>query len=133
MVESKVVVTMVGYPGCAVIVRFFLNVSFAGASDILFAPSFDGAFIVRVEANTLTSLASGPFAELRVAARTYGGGFRKEEGEKFVWDGKMRSLLELLQRGEPDEHFQKGQRRADGRERRSSSGCVRGCGAWLLG
>ena len=53
---------------------------------VVFSVALDGAFVVRIESNLLTSFTTGSAAFVNVAAGARGGGFFEEESEEFVGD-----------------------------------------------
>jgi len=75
-------------------------------ANILLAASFDRAFIVRIKAHFLPSRSPHTASVLGIPASAVSTGFREEEVEELVCDGKMRLLLELLKGGQTDEQFE---------------------------
>jgi hypothetical protein len=67
----------------------------------------DRALVVWVKAHPHACLATGTPTKFRVSARTHRAAFRKEEVKILVRNGKVGVLLELLQRSETDQHFEK--------------------------
>ena len=103
--------------------------------EVLLSAALDGTFVVGVEAYTQAGLAADTAAQLRVASCAHGAALGEEEGEEFVWDGKVGGLLELLEGGEADQHFEEGEGgldRGEGRVCRVLLGCVLWEGGGLL-
>lgn len=96
------------------------HVRLAVAVEVVLAAALDGALVVGVEAEGAAGVVARAAAEVRVRARARGRRLRQEEVQQLVADGEVRCLLELLQRREPDEHFQQGEGGAQKRE----GGCL---------
>jgi hypothetical protein len=67
--------------------------------EILFASALDGAFVVRIEANSSTRISAHALAVLSVRACASGCAVFEEEIQEFVFDGEVGGLAELLEGG----------------------------------
>ena len=80
---------------------------------ILLSASLDWTLVIGIKTHSGSRLPSDSPPLLAIAARTGCGGLFEEEVEKLVVDGKVRCLLELLERAEAKEGFEEGEGCAD--------------------
>lgn len=80
---------------------------------IVLAASFEGAFVVRIPADSAAGVGAKTLAVLFVAAGASGSGFFEEEVQQFVANGEVGLLLELLEGHKPEEGLEEGERGAD--------------------
>lgn len=85
-------------------------------SLILLAPPLDRTLIIWVKPDSRPGLPAHLPPQLCVPTTTDRARFRKEEGQELVWDREVRGLLELLECGEADQHFEHGEGGFDWRE-----------------